>query len=106
VHQSVRFSSTLDSDGDGIVNAFDASPFDKFQLENVAVVDDGSTGFRVTWDAAPMQSYTVEYTSSLDGTWRTLQKVSNPLPVNQTLWVRDPIPEGSIMRAYRVMLDQ
>ena len=106
VHQSVRFSSTLDSDGDGIVNAFDASPFDKFQLENVAVVDDGSTGFRVTWEAAPMQSYTVEYTSSLDGTWRTLQKVSNPLPVNQTLWVRDPIPEGSIMRAYRVMLDQ
>ena len=106
VHQSLRFSSTVDSDGDGIVNAFDPSPFDKFQLENVAVVDDGSTGFRVTWDAAPLQSYTVEYTTSLDGTWKTLQRVSNPLPVNQTLWVRDPIPEGSVMRAYRVMLDQ
>ena len=106
VHQSLRYSTTMDSDGDGTVNAFDANPFDKFQLENVAVVDDGSTGFRVTWDAAPLQSYTVEYTTSLDGTWRTLQRVSNPMPINQTLWVRDPIPEGATMRAYRVMLDQ
>ena len=105
VHQSLRFSSTIDSDGDGVVNAFDEAPFDKFQLENVAVVDDGSTGFRVTWEAAPLQSYTVEYTTTLDGSWKTLQRVANPLPVNQTLWVRDPIPDGATMRAYRVMLD-
>jgi len=105
VHASLRFSSTIDSDGDGIVNAFDPSPFDRMVLDNVAVIDNGTKGFRVTWDAAPMQTYSVQYTTDL-GTWKTLQRVSNPLPVNQTLWINDPIPDNASMRAYRVMLEQ
>jgi hypothetical protein len=104
VPRGLRYSTTIDSDGDGIVNAFDADPFEGV-VQSAQVVDDGSRGFRVTWEAAPWQSYTVQYTSDLSGGWQRLQQVTNPTGANQTLWIRDPIPEGPSMRAYRVLLD-
>lgn len=105
VPRGLRYSTIVDSDGDGIVNAFDANPFEGV-VQSAQVVDDGSKGFRVTWQAAPWQTYSVQYTSELSSEWTTLKKVSNPSNSNQTLWIRDPIPEGSTMRAYRVLLDE
>lgn len=105
VPRSLRYSTIIDSDGDGIVNAFDSNPFDGV-VQSAQVVDDGSKGFHVTWEAAPWQSYSVQYTSELSSGWTTLKKVSNPSNSNQTLWIRDPITEGSTMRAYRVLLDE
>lgn len=107
VSRSIRYSAVLDSDGDGIVNALDATPFEGVVVQNAKVLSDGQPGFRITWEAGPRQAYEVQYTTdSAFGNWKTLQKVSNDSNDHQTLWVRDPIPGSDGARAYRVLYAQ
>ncbi len=107
VARALRYSMSIDSDGDGIVNALDDSPFDGVVVKNAQVLTDGSPGFRITWEGAPGQGYEVQYTSGQSfGEWKPLERVTNDSPQNQTLWVRDPIPAGDAARAYRVVYQQ
>lgn len=102
VPRSTRFSVTLDTDGDGIANAFDASPFEGV-VQNPTVVQDSQHAFLVRWDGAPWGSYEVQYSDGLNGQWKTLQRLTNSQGTKRTLWVRDPIPEGDGSRSYRVL---
>ncbi|KAB2665574.1 MAG: hypothetical protein DVB31_09140 [Verrucomicrobia bacterium] len=107
VQTSLRYSALVDSDGDGIVNALDETPFEGVVVENAKVLTDGAPGFRITWEASAHQAYEVQYTTDASfGDWKTLQRVSNDSNDHQTLWVRDPIAEGDGARAYRVVYAQ
>ena len=102
VRRSVRFSPLLDSDSDGTVNAFDASPFEGV-VQSPNVVQDGERTFLIRWDGAGWGNYEVQYSDGLSGQWHLLERVSNPQGTKQLLWVRDPIPETDGARSYRVL---
>lgn len=102
VSRSLRTSVRIDSDGDGVVNAYDADPFEGV-VTSPNVAQDSDRGFVVKWDAAAWGSYEVQYSDRLNGEWKTLQKVTNPEGTRKLLWVRDPIPESDGARAYRVL---
>lgn len=97
-----RFSTRLDSDGDGIVNAYDADPYEGVVTKPNVVVENGA-GFVVQWEAAPWSTYEVQYSDNLSGEWQTLQRVTNPEGSNRALWIRDPIRESDGGRTYRVL---
>jgi hypothetical protein len=104
VDRSLRFSAVLDSDSDGVVNALDDSPFDGVVVKNAAVLEDGLPGFRITWEAAPGQSYEVQYcTGDAVGDWQLLEKVTNTSSEYKTLWVRDPIGAGDGSKLYQII---
>jgi hypothetical protein len=102
VSRSLRTSVRIDSDGDGVVNAYDADPFEGV-VTSPNVAQDTDRGFVVKWEAAGWGSYEVQYSDRLNGEWKTLQKVANPDGTRKLLWVRDPIPESDGARAYRVL---
>ncbi len=102
VSRGLRTSVRIDSDGDGVVNAYDADPFEGV-VTSPNVAQDTDRGFVVKWDAAGWGTYEVQYSDRLNGEWKTLQKVTNPDGTRKLLWVRDPIPESDGARAYRVL---
>lgn len=102
VSRSVRFSPLLDSDSDGIVNAFDKSPFEGV-VQTPNVVQDGERAFLIRWDGAGWGTYEVQYSDGLSGQWQLLKRVTNTQGTKRLLWVRDPIPETDGARSYRVL---
>jgi hypothetical protein len=107
VPRSLRYSTTIDSDGDGVVNARDASPFDLVVVSQVALTEDPDPTFEVQWNAAAGQTYEVQATSSLvTGEWIAVKKVTNATGSTQRLVLRDPVDPGAPMKAYRVVVSQ
>jgi hypothetical protein len=92
----------LDSDNDGIVNAFDNSPFEGV-VQSPTVVQDDERAFLIRWDGAGWGTYEVQYSDGLSGQWKLLERVTNTQGTKQPLWVRDPIPETDGARSYRVL---
>jgi hypothetical protein len=102
VSRSVRSSIRIDTDGDGIVNAFDSTPFEGV-VQQPKVVQDSKNSFLIRWEGAPYGSYDVQYSDSLTGEWKVLKRVTNTQGSKKTLWVRDPIPEIDGARSYRIL---
>jgi hypothetical protein len=102
VSRSVRYSPILDSDNDGVVNAFDNSPFEGV-VQSPTVVQDDERAFLIRWDGAGWGTYEVQYSDGLSGQWKLLKRVTNTQGTKQPLWVRDPIPETDGARTYRVL---
>jgi hypothetical protein len=99
VNRALVLSKEIDSDGDGIPNGDDSSPFDG---ANLVLSNNHQSPFLITWQAAAGTAYTVEYTSDLleVGTiWTILTNVP-PQAVNGPVTVSDPI--SSPQRIYRV----
>ncbi|HAV62914.1 MAG TPA: hypothetical protein DCY13_11185, partial [Verrucomicrobiales bacterium] len=67
-------STTIDSDGDGIVNALDQNPFDGVR---VVVEPWGSAGAKLLWwNAAARTEYTVQFRDDVaDSQWHDLKRV-------------------------------
>ncbi len=102
VARSIRYSSRADTDGDGIMNAFDATPFEGV-VQNPKVVMDGQHAFLIRWEGAAFGTYDVQYSDALNTEWKLLKRVTNTEASKKTLWVRDPIPESDGGRSYRVL---
>jgi hypothetical protein len=102
---SVRESTTIDSDGDGIPNAFDAFPLDpdaSLALMSVARTTPPPT-VSFTFDANPKTIYSVEYTSALvSGEWKPLMNYTNSSTTVTSAMVQDPVSSGKAQRYYRV----
>lgn len=62
VPRGLRESMTIDSDGDGVVNGLDSSPFDLVVVSHVSIVSTTPPHFRVEWVGAPGQRYEVQST--------------------------------------------
>jgi hypothetical protein len=106
VNRALRFSRSIDSDGDGIPNYYDLNPFDQL-LAKAALVKtnappSGTLG--VSWEAVPQAVYQVEFTTNLPpANWQVLLKYTNNTPALRTVTVLDTnAPVAGSRRFYRV----
>jgi len=106
VPKALRFSQVLDSDGDGVVNASDSSPFDLVVVSQVELVKVEPPFFRVVWMAAPGQTYEVQGTSDLkSGAWSAVKRIRNTSNAVQQMVVEDPVDPASQAKSYRVIVN-
>lgn len=101
VNRALRQSTTLDSDGDGLANGFDASPFDPAVL-SLTVVSAAPLTFALDWTAAAQTVYKVEFTTNNAQSWQTLKHYTNTTMNAGSARVLDLIPAGGSQRYYRV----
>jgi len=101
VPRSVIESTTIDSDGDGIVNRWDPSPFDgvRLSVEPVEVAQESMV--KITFTAGTGGTYQVEASNNL-GEWKTVETVENTSDELKRIELLDRTngPQGA--RNYRV----
>jgi len=104
VNRALLESKLIDSDGDGLANAYDQWPFDGPTLGPVKVSGTPPT-VSISFAAAAGATYYVERTSNLAAPeWVTIATVTNDAAVGKVMTVTDPVPalpEGR-ERYYRV----
>ncbi len=107
VNAALLDSPTIDSDGDGVANAYDTWPFDGVTLRTVEVLGQPANQVRISWDAAAETVYRVEKTVGLTpANWTAHSVVTNSAASVQILTITDAIPAGSNQRSfYRVRYD-
>jgi hypothetical protein len=97
-------STTLDSDGDGIVNALDSTPIivgDRIDLKIASSRGSAARRTVISWMAPANSTSVVEYKDSLHATWHALPAVQNP-GAAQRLSISEDLPTGAGQRFYRV----
>ena len=101
VNRALLESHTIDSDGDGLVNAIDPVPFAEPEL-TVGLLTVEPQVALLSWAAAPLTAYVVEYSSDpLSGEWQVLGTASNPTDRVMILSVEDH-DGGEANRYYRL----
>jgi hypothetical protein len=105
MNKSVRESTIIDSDGDGIPNAYDQYPLDPdaaLALTSVARnTPPPSVSFQ--FEAKPMMIYAVEFTPALgSGDWQPLMLYTNSSTTVTSAIVQDAVSSGAAQRYYRV----
>ncbi|MHC1768911.1 MAG: hypothetical protein AB9869_32285 [Verrucomicrobiia bacterium] len=100
----VRMSPTMDSDGDGIANAYDAYPLDyDAPLALQGTGGNNQTTIQLSWVAEPQVDYVIEYTTNLGSpSWQVLSTVANSETLSRTVSVNDTISGNHAQRYYRV----
>lgn len=104
VNKSVFTSATIDSDGDGLVNRVDPSPFDGVRILSAGITNLATATAFIAWNAAPQLEYTVECKSNLSSNqWISLTNVINLEKTNTVVRAFDPNPpSGGAQKFYRV----
>ncbi len=104
----VRNSTTIDSDNDGIPNAYDPYPLDAdtpLQLSGFRA--NGQTSIALSWQAQPGVNYQVEFTTSVaNPTWQPLSSFTNNESAPKTAVVQDQLSGDHAQRYYRVRSGQ
>lgn len=100
ITQALIASQTVDSDGDGIPNALDATPFDGVAID-VELLSGNHPATAISWSAASRTEYQVQYKSAVDGAdWESLTNVITGNAAGR-LTVQDPVGAAE-KRFYRV----
>ncbi|HUL51341.1 MAG TPA: hypothetical protein VLU94_02025, partial [Candidatus Nitrosotalea sp.] len=114
MNSALRASTTIDTDGDGVANAFDLYPLDAAAWNSsqgpsgnakVTLTNSGSSqSVAVSWKALPSDNYRVEYTASLSPpNWQPLTGYTNLVVTNGAINVLDAdLPVGQSQRFYRL----
>ncbi len=98
---NLLFSSTLDSDRDGIANSQDATPFDEAKI-TVEYVNEPAPAALISWDAAPRTEYILQYKNDVaDAEWQELDRRTTFSDLRRVV-VTDPAAEGG-HRYYRII---
>lgn len=102
-------SPSLDSDGDGIPNAFDIDPFGKPTLLSVTV--GAGSDATVTWESGDYSVYSVfklEATTNImdPKSWTEVFRYTNTPQPSVTIRAKDPLPATGVQRYYRVNASQ
>ena len=101
VNRGLLESHTIDSDGDGLANAIDPTPFAEPEL-SVAVVSVDPQVTLLRWPAAPHAAYVLEYSSDpRSGEWHVLGSAVNPTDRVLLMSVEDT-EGGGANRYYRL----
>ena len=114
-NRALRFSQTIDSDGDGVPNAFDFYPFDAAAWNSGSTTNGFWSGVSVSgagssrtvalsWSAASGTVYQVEFATRLaPANWQPLSSYTNLITTNGTIKILDTnIPTGELQRYYRM----
>jgi hypothetical protein len=115
MNRALRFSNTIDSDGDGVANAVDFYPLDQAAwnsapgtngiVGSVSMTSFGSSrAVSVSWSAVPQGNYTVEFSTSLSApNWQPLMNYTNVAVASGAVAVLDTtLPVGESQRFYRL----
>lgn len=106
VNKALRNSKIIDSDGDGLPNYYDATPFGGLSLTATLSQTNPppAKGLAISWQAAPYMIYQVEFTTNIPpANWRSLLKFTNNVPTNRVVTIWDTnAPAGAARRLYRV----
>ena len=113
VNSALRNSRTIDSDGDGIPNYYDATPFggtasssSSFAVTAAfsAPAPGKAKGLALSWSAAPSSVYRIEVATDLTNPgWQPLSFYTNSAPAAQMVTTWDTnAPANSAKRFYRV----
>ncbi len=102
VNRALRDSLTIDSDGDGIPNGLDPSPFDNLVLAAVSVVDQPvPRTVAVSWKAAAGSVYDVQFAPDFDAiAWQTLLTYTNSAPTNRPVTILDTNAAAATQQRY------
>lgn len=101
---SVRYSTKLDSDGDGVVNASDATPFSGAAIQTGVTELNGRSYFEIAWSAAGNTSYQIMVNEPATGEgWKVLSSVTNSSAGSKVLKFYDPLDRGTGAKTYRVV---
>ena len=108
MERAIRQSTVLDSDGDGIANAYDAYPLDfDSGLSLSGVRGGGASGILLSWVAQPQTTYQIEYaTSVVAPVWQPLTTYTSSAAVPQTATIEDALSANHPQRYYRLRLSQ
>jgi hypothetical protein len=105
VNQALRYSLSIDSNGNGIPNGLDPNPFDSIPVVltgSLVQTPPPTRKFAITWLAQTNLPYQVQYTANLSGTnWLPLLNYTNTGATNATVTVWDTNALSS-QRFYRV----
>jgi len=85
MNRALRFSSTIDSDGDGVANTYDAYPLDAGAWNSTTLSFQGGlqSPFKLSWTAAPNLVYQVETTTNLSApNWQPVTSYTNQSGTN------------------------
>ncbi|PYJ81815.1 MAG: hypothetical protein DME22_20305 [Verrucomicrobia bacterium] len=106
MNRALRFSTTIDTDGDGVVNAYDAYPLDAGQWNGVTLsVQSGrQSPLRLSWMAAPGIVYQVETATNLAAPkWQTVTSYTNLSLAGSVVTISPAdVNAGEVQRYYRV----
>jgi hypothetical protein len=115
MNRALRFSAIIDTDQDGIPNAFDCYPLDQAAWNcasgsvgtgpAVTVFNDpASRMVSIAWNGLPNAVYQVEYASSLTApNWQPVMNYTNIAVSSGTITILDrSIPPGESQRYYRI----
>jgi len=101
---SVRYSVSLDSDGDGIVNAIDSTPFSGAVVTTKAIQIEGKPYIEISWDAAANTEYQILAQEPAVGTsWTGLSRLANTSGSSKVLKFYDALDQGTGAKAYRIL---
>ncbi len=101
VNKALRNSKIIDSDGDGLPNYYDPTPFGGTALTLAAQLK--TNVFAISWQAAPKAVYQVEYTTNLPlANWQLLTRYTNNVSTNRVVTIYDTNVPAGVRRFYRV----
>jgi hypothetical protein len=101
---SVRYSMSLDSDGDGLVNAIDSTPFSGAVVTTKAIQIEGKPYIEISWDAAANTEYQILAQEPAVGTsWTGLSRLANTSGSSKVLKFYDALDQGTGAKAYRIL---
>ena len=120
MNRALRFSTTIDSDGDGVPNGFDCYPYQDPAAWNCTGSTNGpgplvtivggttSRSVAVSWTGLPSGIYQVEYTTTLTKpVWLPLLNYTNVPVTAGAVAIQDPsILSGDAQRYYRLRFGQ
>lgn len=106
VNKALRNSKIIDSNGNGVPNYYDSTPFDAPAVQLAASLvrtnQPVSTALAISWTAAPSTAYQVLYSTSPTGpNWQTLTWYTNSAAVSAKTTIWDTNALGA-RRFYRV----
>lgn len=101
VNRALRNSTTIDSDGDGIPNYFDLTPFDGVIITSITR-STAPAGIALTWNAVPNTVYRVEYTTNSASGWTPLLMTTNTTGVVKPWTAVDTNLNSGPQRQYRI----
>jgi hypothetical protein len=101
---AVRYSVSLDSDGDGLVNALDSTPFSGAVVTTRAIELQGKPYLEISWDAAAHTDYQIlAQEPAVGSTWTGLSRMANTSSTSKVLKFYDPLDQGTGAKAYRIL---
>jgi len=101
---AVRYSVSLDSDGDGLINAIDATPFSGPVVNTQAVELQGRPYIEISWDAAANTDYQIlSQEPAVSPQWSPLSRLANTSASPKVLKFYDALDQGSGAKTYRIL---